>query len=247
MTGFFAYRRDEPPGSGFALYGKDHLFILAALLVGVVLMTMFYDRADKKGRLKMLRVTAWIILLSEIVRQVSFIVILGYYPLQELPLHLCGISIFINVAHATKPNKFTGEILYALGLPGTLAALAFCDWTNYPLMTYQCIQSFVAHALHAVFVIMQLKGGDIRPSLKKIWRPIIFLLVIVPPIYWFNTVFGTNFFFINAGSPGSPLEILIELMGDKLFLIGYAGLLVVVWVVMYLPWVFIFKERKIFR
>jgi uncharacterized membrane protein YwaF len=94
---------------------------------------------------------------------------------------------------------------------------------------------------------MQLKGGDIRPSLKRIWAPIVFLLVILPPVYWFNTRFDTNFFFINAGSPGSPLEILIELMGDKLFIVGYAGLLAVVWAAMYLPWVFIFRERKIFK
>jgi hypothetical integral membrane protein (TIGR02206 family) len=165
------------------------------------------------------------------------------YPVSQLPLHLCGLSIFIEQIHALKPNKTTGELLYSLGIPGAAAALLFCNWTMYPPTNYNCIQSFVIHGLHIGFPAMLICAGELKPSVGNIWRPALFLLAVVPPIYFLNKTLDTNFFFVNAGSEGSPLEILIQLMGNPGFIAGFAGLLLLVWLLMYLPFIIRRKRR----
>ena len=151
--------------------------------------------------------------------------------------------MFIEAAHVTRPNKFTGEILYALGLPGAIAAMIFPNWTMAPITNFYVLQSFVIHAFHIAFVVMLLFTGNIRPSLRGLWRPALFLAIVLPPIYAVNAIAGTNFFFINAGSAGSPLDVLINIFGNPGFLIPYAGILGLVWGFMYLPWVI--KTRSV--
>jgi len=242
---FFQYLEDTAaPGSGFPMYGRAHLLFLAGIVVGIALLTLLYYYLPAKSRMKLLRATAAAIFLSEAIRQASFLILLPAYPIAQLPLHMCGLAIFIEIAHAIKPNKTTGEILYALCLPGALAALLFPNWTMYPLQSYQAIQSFVVHGLHMAFVIMPLVSSDIKPGYANLWRPALFLAVFVPPVYFLNKLWSTNFFFVNAGSPGSPLEFLINHMGSPAFLIGYAGILAAVWLIMYLPFVFINKRRR---
>ena len=245
ISSFFQYRVDTAaPGSGFPLYGHVHILFLAGIVIGIVILTFLYYYAADKARLRILRATAAIIFLSEAVRQASFLILLPSYPISQLPLQLCGLSIFIEIIHAARPNKTTGEILYALCLPGAVAALTFPDWTMNPILSYQAIQSFAVHGLHAAFVVMPLAASDIRPGCRNLWRPALFLAVIVPPLYFLNKLWNTNFFFVNAGSVGSPLDFLIARMGNPGFLIGYTGILVVVWIIMYLPFVFINKRRR---
>ena len=245
MAKYFQFLEDTGiPGSGFQLYGRGHILFLIGIAAGVFILTVLYYNATDRGRLLLLRVTAAVITVSEAIRQVSFFIMLPAYPISQLPLQLCGLSIFIEIIHAIKPNRTTGEILYSLGLPGALAALLFPNWTMDPLWSYQAIQSFVVHGLHIAFVTMPLAASDIRPDVKNLWRPALFLLVIVPPVYFLNIRLNTNFFFVNAGSGGSPLDILIRMMGNPGFLIGYLGILIVVWLVLYLPFFFINKRRR---
>ncbi|MDR1541134.1 MAG: TIGR02206 family membrane protein [Clostridiales bacterium] len=234
----------KPPESGFKLFGFEHLMFLASIAIGIAVMCLAYKRLDPKKQSIMIKATALLILLLEAVKQGIIFFSLPVYPVTQLPLHLCGLSIFIEAIHAFHPTKTTGEILYSLGVPGAVAALLFCNWTMYPIANFNCLQSFIIHGLHIGFTLMLLFSGQIRPSFKNIWRPALFLLVVVPPIYFLNKALNTNFFFVNAGSEGSPLEILIDLMGNPGFLAGFAGLLFVVWVLIYLPFIITDLRRR---
>ena len=245
MSKFFRYLEDTAkPGDGFHMYGLTHILFLFGIVVCTVLLVLLYYNATDSGRLKILRITAAVIFVSELIRQASFIILQPVYPISQLPLHLCGLSIFIEIFHAIKPNKTTGEILYSLCLPGALAALLFPNWTMYPVFSYQAIQSFTVHGLHVAFVLMPLIASDICPSIRNLWRPAMFLVIVVPLVYILNQVLNTNFFFVNAGSEGSPLEILIKLMGNPGFLLGYIVLLLIIWGFLYLPFIFINKRRR---
>jgi len=90
---------------------------------------------------------------------------------------------------------------------------------------------------------MLITSGNLRPNFRGLWRPVLFLVVIIPPIFALNRAIGTNFFFLNAGSEGSPLEILIDIFGNPGFILPYAGIIVVMWVIIYAPWYFASKRR----
>ena len=46
--------------------------------------------------------------------------------------------------------------------------------------------------------------------------------LLVPPLFWFNSSFETNFLFINEASEGSPLVPIWNLLGTRF---GYPGYL----------------------
>lgn len=172
----------------------------------------------------------------EIIRQLSFPLVHGRYWIEYLPFHICGLALFIEAFHGFKPTKFTGEILYALVLPGATAAILFPDRTMYPIWHFYPLQSFIMHTFHITLASIIVASGNVRPNPRNLWYPILFLAVVLPPVYLFNRINGTNFFFLNAGSEGSPLEVLITIFGNPGFLLPYGGILALVWLFMYLPW-----------
>jgi hypothetical protein len=54
--------------------------------------------------------------------------------------------------------------------------------------------------------------------------------------YLANLVWHTNFWFLNLGAPGSPLEG-IQMLAGNLYVPVLIVLLAILWTVMYLPWV----------
>ncbi len=120
-------------------------------------------------------------------------------------------------------------------MPGAFCALLFSDWTMYPVFSYFSLHSFFIHFFMFSFPVLLIASGEIRPRFTDLWRAVIFLIVVIPPIYFTNRTLGTNFFFLNLAAPGSPLEPL-QVLGMPGYLFGFMGLVVVFWVVLYLPW-----------
>ena len=242
--GFFGYYGDLDY-VGFTLFGFFHIATLVFSVFLILAVCHIYKGLKSAKRLKMIRVIASIIVIMELVQQFSFPILHGMVVIEYLPFQLCGLMIIVITIYAISPDRFgetAGEILYALGLAGFAAALIFPNWTMYPIMNFYNLKSFFIHGLQMAFVLMLVVSGEIRPSPKKIKRPVLFLAIVVPPIYIFNLIAGTNFMFVNAGSPGSPLEVLVDTFGNPGFLIPYAGLVVLVLFLMYLPWYL--KDRR---
>ncbi len=234
---FFAYlQEDLPPGSGFAPYSAIHVAFLAGIAAVCVAACLAFRRTSPRRRQLVLRVVATACLALQLGGVAVVLATLPTFPITQLPLHLCGINIYVQFVHAFWPNKTTGEILYSLSLPGAAAALLFPGWTIYPACNFFFLQSFLMHGLLVCFPLLLLAGGLLRPSARRLWRPAVFLLIVTPPVYFLNHVWNTNFFFINFAMPGSPLAFLQQRMGNPGYLLGYAGLVAAVWLVLYLPW-----------
>ena len=62
-------------------------------------------------------------------------------------------------------------------------------------------------------------------------------------VAWLNRLWGTNFFFLSQPSKGSPLVWFADWFGASLYWIGFPILIVIIWVLLYVP-VGIFQHRK---
>ena len=219
---------------GFHLYSAPHLLFLTGIIIFIICITIIYKRSDAK-RQKFLRVViASAIVLLEIINDLVAI-ITGAFTLALLPLHLCGISIFIIAIHALKPNKFTAEFLFCLSIPGALMALIFSDWVIYPIWNIFCLQSFLIHMLELTFPIMLLASGQISPSPKRLWMPALFFMIYALIIFHLNHLLNTNFLFINEAAPDSPLSFLQDILGSPGYVFGGIGLFIIGWILMYMP------------
>jgi hypothetical integral membrane protein (TIGR02206 family) len=230
------YRTELPEGLGWEHFGVIHLCYLIGFALATIIMVLVYRRANEKQRRGVRVVYAVAVVLLEVAKQLICL-LKGVYEPGLIPLHLCGMSIIFIAIHTFFPNKTTGELLYSLSLPGAVAALLFSDWTMYPLANFFCQQSFFIHFFEFSYPVLLISSGELRPRFTRLWRCVLYLLIVIPPLYFFNHAYGTNFFFLNEAATDSPLSFLRSILGDSGYLVGFAGLLAAVWIVMYAPWI----------
>jgi len=243
FTYFFSAIGEFPEKLGIPLYGTSYLIWMAILLIYIILIGVFYTNLEYKKRTGFKKGFALFIILLELARQLTYVV-LGRYRLEYLPLHLCGITEFMILIYAFKNNRIAKESLYALGIVGALMALLFADWLMYPILHFQSIQSFIAHGSLMAFIWMLIVSKELKPNYKLL--PWVFGVHVVlgSVLFFFNKQFNTNFFFLNYPSPGSPLEIFEQIAGNPGYILLTIGLVFVVWLIMYLPWMIFAREKK---
>lgn len=233
---FFTYQSDLPPQVGFSLYSPAHLATLVLLVCLCALCAKRFRASAAAVQQRVTRALGLLLLLWELLRTAVYWHI-GFMGVGELPLHLCGLAVFLCFFHSLWSADWLGQVLYALCLPGTCAALLFPDWTMYPFFSFVSLHAFAAHGLLVLYIVMQTASGRIVPRLSALWKPVLFLCAVVPPVALFNRHFHTNYMFLSLPSPGSPLVALSEWAGGTRagYLCLFAALIFAVMVLMELP------------
>ncbi|MBO4235832.1 MAG: TIGR02206 family membrane protein [Firmicutes bacterium] len=231
---FFSGPDDVPEDALWHAYGWQHFLWLIVMGLIIFFSCRAFRKADYKTQTKVLRGVAIFILIQEIVKDILFWYA-GLITVEHLPLHFCGISIFFSLWYAFKPNELNAAYVYGMSMPGALCALIFPNWTNFPLIHFSSINSFTIHAELILFALLAVTSGRLVPNIKKIPKLFAVIVAMAIPIYFLNKAWGTNFMFISDPSPGSPLMPLYDMFGDG-YVIAAAVLLLIVWVIIFLPW-----------
>lgn len=229
---FFA--TDRTGSNGFELFDATHMAWIIGTAVCAVVLCVLYRRMSSTARRTTQRAIGLTLMGIYIIRQI-ILVILGEYGVGYLPLHLCGMSIYIETIDSMLPNRFTRELCYAVSMPGALMGLLFANWTHLPAFNFIHITSFLFHSIMVVYPLLVIAGGEHRPSLRRLPMCFGFLVAVSVPVYFFNKHFGTNYMFLNKPSPGSPLEWFENWFGNPGYLLGFVIMIAIVWTVMYVP------------
>ena len=220
---------------GFSLFGPYHIGWLILITITAVLVSKHFKNLDAKGRKILQRKIAWFILWFEIFKDV-YLISRNEFSVEYLPFELCGFAIFAILYHAYTDSVIIGEKLYNLFLPGAIAALLFCNWTHRPIYEFMSLFSFIFHLALVMYCVMVLHAGIVKPNKKRIVGSVLFLAITGSILYPLNKMWNTNFMFLNVPSPGSPLVPLENIFWNPGYIFGLACLIVLVWIVMYLPW-----------
>lgn len=244
MNAFFSVSANEfESDSGFKLLGIYHLSWILAIITIALFLSLGYKFASKKCRRVILFAVSGGMLITEAVRQIILFYI-GESAVGYLPLHLCSINMFVCFFYSIKYSEFTGELLYALCLPGTIMALLFPNWTSLPTISFITITSFIIHGLLFIYPIILLINRSIKPNFKRL--PMVFsvLLIYAVIIYYFNKIYNTNFMFLNGAGEGNPLTVFEDKLGNPGYFIAFPIFLTAVWFVLYIPWVIASMRKK---
>jgi hypothetical integral membrane protein (TIGR02206 family) len=231
---FVPQNQATPDGTGFGTLSTIHLGVLGLLAIGTAALVVAYRRSSPGRRRGLQLAVGWSVLMLEVLRQLAYLVT-GTYSPEILPLHVCALATVAVFIDAVRPNRWTGDFLYAMGWWGALAADLFPDWSTRPILNIFTWQSFAIHALIFGYVLMRLVGGDLVPDLRNLWRVALMVGVFATIGHLANQALGTNFWFLNAGVPGSPLEG-IQALAGSLYVPVLIGLLAILWTLLYLPW-----------
>ena len=220
---------------GFSLFGTYHIGWLIFIIITVVLVSKYFKKSDVKNRKVIQKSIAWFILLFEIFKDI-YLIIGDEFSVKYLPFELCSLAIFAIFYHAYTDSNIIGEMLYNIFLPGAIAALLFCNWTYRPIFGFMCSFSFIFHLSLVTYSVMVLYAGIVKPNKNRILNSVLFLAIAGLIIYPLNKMWDTNFMFLNAPSPGSPLVPLESIFGNPGYIFGLACIIILLWVVIYLPW-----------
>ncbi len=238
---FVPQNRPTPDGTGFGMFSPIHLGVLALIGLAVVALAIGYRRSSPERRRTIRLTIGWTVLMLEVLRQSAYL-INGWYSPDILPLHLCAFATYAVFVDALRPNRWTGDFLYAMGWWGALAANLFPDWSTRPIFNIFTWQSFSIHGLIFGYLVMRLVGGDLVPDVRNLWRVVVVGAVGGLIGFSANQAFGTNFWFLNAGAPGSPLEP-IQAFAGSFYIPVLLVLVALLWTLLYLPW--IIRARRV--
>jgi hypothetical integral membrane protein (TIGR02206 family) len=132
------------------------------------------------------------------------LLVLGYgLPLtQSLPLHLCGVSVFLT-AWVLLGRKYRAyEVVYFWGLGGSVMALATPDLQHdfpHPLF----ISFFVGHTLVLLGVTYATVVYGFRPLPRSLILAMVASLAYLGLMFFLNLALGTNYLYLRA-KPTQP-------------------------------------------
>lgn len=241
MRDFFRYVTDIPADSGFEMFGICHLVWLAFIAICSVVLALAYRRAYVNKDLKRLRAYRLVIGISMpliAIYRDTVLAVTGHFDRYYLPLHLCGMALYIGALYCLTAWRFAGVVYVLLCVPGAISALIYPDWTAYPLWNYMHIHDFLSHGLIAAWGLCLIVSGEIVPLWKELWMPVVFGIsgiVILTPV---NKLLGTNYWFLEEPSIGSPLEAVMSITGNKWYVAGYILFVLMVVVI----WLFVIRS-----
>ena len=213
----------------FEHFCPEHIVMLIAIAVTVTAGLIFARKLSSKNGLLLIRILSVTVLLGELIQDILLIRDGGDI-IEFLPLHLCNLGIFVNLAASFTRGRirsFFAEISVVLILPGAIAALLFPDWTYRPFWSYLPLLCFFTHALLVFIPLFYLVRKTAQVSFKHIWYPYLFLLLVTPPIYLLDLKAGVNYMFLLYPTQDSPLTWISNITGENFYLLGLAVILTV--------------------
>ena len=234
MSYFWVAKQNISPDMGFSLYHLPHLFWLGGIAAGGITLVWLCRRLSMRNAQRIIRVLAWLMVGLELLK----ILVLwrtGQFSLAYLPLDLCGLSVYLELAAVYSRQPLLRACVYSLSLPGAGLALLFPNWFSLPLWNFCTLHGFLLHGLLVWVPVLLCATGQLYPCVRQLPFCAGLLCLLCLPISVVNRHFGTNFFFLSYPSAGSPLEWFDRVLGNHL--LGMPLLVGIIWLGLYgLPW-----------
>ena len=185
--------------SEFQFLGVSHIVVLILTIALPVALSVLVRKVDSSV---MTNAVCYLLGATLIVNEVghwgyriatvqSFSVFLQRY----LPLHICGVAVFVVSFALLCRSQTLYEIGYFWGLVGTLNAIITPQlWVDFP--HYRFFQYFIAHGGIVISVLFATWGLSMRPTLKGLFRSFLFANFYMVVIAGVNLLLESNYMFI---------------------------------------------------
>ncbi len=206
----------------------EHIGILLVITTCITLTLLVSRKLNDKQSGRLFMVLSVTLFCAEAIQD-----ILAYhegFPITSfLPIHLCNLGIFVNLLASFTKGKVSGffsEVSLVLIMPGAIGAILFPDWNYRPFWDWLNLTIFFTHLLLTLIPLLFLVKGRTHVKISHFWYSLLFMLVVVPPIYAYDMKFEDNYMFLRRPVSGSPLEWVYNLSDGKHYILGLFFLLV---------------------
>ena len=187
------------PTSEFQFLGVPHVVALALTIVLPIALSVLVRKADSSV---LTNAVCYLLAATLIVNEIgiwiyraatvqSFSVFVQSY----LPLHICGVALFVVVLALLSRNQILYEIGYFWGIVGTLNAV-LTPQLGVGFPHYRFFQYFIVHGGIVGSVLFATWGLRMRPTLKGLLRSFLLANFYMVFIAGVNLLLKSNYMFI---------------------------------------------------
>lgn len=225
-------------------FSKTHIIWVIAVLILIPIALRLYQHRPAASRKRIKQILVILMVCSEIATWIWKAVI-GHYTLQYmLPLHLCGISIFIETAAVfAERDVLLKEFSYSLSMPSSFAAILTPGW-YYPFVSFQYLQSVFQHTVLILIPILIVWGDGFRPDYRRLPKCFAMLLFFAGIAAGADKVLDGNYMFLCYVPDDTPLYFFQKWLGHPGYIFLEILLMLALWTFLYLPWFFAEKNRS---
>lgn len=194
------------PDAGFQTFAAPHLVTMALTLALPLLLAVIVQRADSETVTAAVSyLLAGVLLINEATRwgiQIADVGVSGFVQ-DHLPLHVCGIAVFLTAAALLFRHQRAYEVVYFWGLVGASNAVITPGGLEAGFPEYRFFQYFTAHSGIVAGVLFATWGLRMRPTLGGLVRAFVALNVLAVFVAVVNVVLGSNYMFLSAPPAGT--------------------------------------------
>jgi len=208
----------------FHLFGPLHLLILASVPAIAAMLA---------------KAASWIryglgafLTLNELTWYAYRLRVEGFRFPEGLPLNLCDLTLWLTVVALFTLNPLAFEMAYFGGLGGSGMALITPDlWA--PFFSYPTLYFFLAHGTVIIAILTLLWGKLARPRPGSVWRVFVALNGYAALVGIFDSIFGTNYFYLCRKPAGASL---LDYLGPwPIYIVGGEAVALIIFWLLWLP------------
>lgn len=168
--------------------------------------------------------------------------VMGIPLAENLPLHLCDISVFVMLFALVSGKKYLVEFLYYAGLVGALLAILFPAISETgSIHTIAVIRYFITHIALVGVGCYFTYGRCYYPSKGAIFRSYIAIHCYALLVTLINLLLGTNYFFTLA----APKQLtFIHAYPHGLFVVLISIIFFLCFCVLHIPFSWLAKRQQ---
>ncbi len=227
--------------TGFVLFGRAHLLILASLPAMAALLAWLVRRHPARARRVRLCLGVFLIA-NELVWQAYRLRVEGFRFPEGLPLQLCDLALWLTVVALLTLKPWSCEAAYLIGLSGSGMALLTPDlWA--PFWSYPTAYFFLAHGGVVVSVLYLCWAASLRLRSGSLWRVLAAANLYAAGVGVFNALFHTNYMYLCRKPAGASL---LDYLGPwPLYIFAGEVVALGVFVLLWLPFQLSGKRRAV--
>ncbi len=237
MQQYFAYNYD---GGAFQLFGTGHLVYLAVVTAAISFLIWGWRDPDNEAKRRARLLIAWVMLANEVAWH-AWNIATGAWSIREnLPLHLCGISIWSTIYMLFTRDYRIYPVIFFVGIVGATQAIITPSAGEYGLPHFRAFQTLISHGMVVVALVFVTTAEGLRPTWVSVWKTMIVLNVYLLLVSGVNYALGSNYMFTMRKPHTASL---FDVMGPwPWYLLTAEVLAVLLFSLLYLP--FALSDRR---
>lgn len=189
----------------FVQFGLPHLVAMGAVLTAWTAIPLLTRKLKEQGRRRIDRALAVTLIGIEVVQQYIWIMVLDSWSLAvALPLHLCGLSIYILSAALWTHNERLFQVGYFWGIVAAINSILtpelFAGWPSYQFYAF-----FFFHAMLMLAPLHLVATTPLRPTLPGLHQTFGLTLGVTAVIGVINMALGSNYMFLRRPPVGDNI------------------------------------------